>query len=83
MRKLVILWNKILFLKKHIYTQFPVLVLKNESPIDYFREYIDLVIHKDIEERYGIEERFTLELFIKNVISSFTKEFSVHKVFNT
>ncbi len=70
-------------LNKHLYTQFPVLVLEKSNPSDYFRDYIDLVVHKDIEERYGIEERFTLELFIKNVISSFTKEFSVHKVFNT
>ncbi len=34
-------------------------------------------------ERYGIENRYVLNLFMKAVISSFTKIFSVNRVFNT
>ena len=44
---------------------------------------MDLIIYRDIIERYGIRNRYALEIFIKNTISSYTKEFSVHKLYNT
>lgn len=62
---------------------FPDIVLENIPPFRFFREYFDLLIYKDIMERYGIRERFDLEFFLRNLISSFSKEFSVNKVFRS
>ncbi len=74
---------------KHIISErmkkgfFPDIVLRNIVPSAFFAEYIDLVIHKDIEERYGVRNRAALELFIRSAIASHTKQFSTNKVYNT
>ncbi|RLF59858.1 MAG: AAA family ATPase [Thermoplasmata archaeon] len=70
-------------LEKHIKIGcFPDIVLENITPFTFFREYLDLLIFKDIMERYGIRKRYELEFFIRNVISAFSKDFSVNKVYN-
>ncbi len=70
-------------IRKYMNSQFPDIVLGNIDPRDFFREYLDLIIYKDIIERYGIKNRYSLELFIKNIITSFTKESSINKIYNT
>jgi predicted AAA+ superfamily ATPase len=62
---------------------FPDMVFENQIADKFFREYIDLVIFKDIVERYKIKNVFIIKFLIKNILSSFSKEFSVHKIFNT
>lgn len=62
---------------------FPDIVLNNVLPRAFYREYLDLVIYRDIIERYGVKNRYVLEFFIKSIISSFSSQFSVNKVFNT
>ena len=62
---------------------FPDIVLGNVDPLRFFREYIDLVIYKDIIERFGIRNRHALEFFLRSCISSNAFTFSVHKVFNS
>ncbi|HIQ50550.1 MAG TPA: ATP-binding protein, partial [Nautiliaceae bacterium] len=62
---------------------FPSIVLKKIESKAFISELIDLVIYKDIMERYGIENRVALEFFIKSVIASNAKKFSVNKVYNT
>jgi predicted AAA+ superfamily ATPase len=62
---------------------FPDVVLGNIDPFEFFREYLDLVMYKDIIERFGVRNRYALELFLKSCISSNTSLFSVHKVFNS
>jgi len=62
---------------------FPDIVLGNVDPLRFFREYIDLVIYKDIIERFGIRNRHALEFFLRSCISSNASTFSVHKVFNS
>jgi len=62
---------------------FPDIVLGNIHPSTFYKDYLDLLIYRDIIERYGIENRYALEYFIRSVISSFTKNFSINKVFNT
>jgi len=62
---------------------FPDVVLGNIDPFEFFNEYLDLVIYKDIVERFGIRNRYALELFLKSCISSNASLFSVHKVFNS
>jgi hypothetical protein len=70
-------------IKKHLLSQFPDVVLGKIDPREFFRDYLSLVIYRDIIERYGIKNRYTLELFLRNVIDSNCKEFSVHKLYNT
>lgn len=65
------------------YGAFPDIVLGNIHPSSFYRDYLDIVTYRDIVERYGIENRYALNLFIKAVISSFAKSFSVNRVFNT
>ncbi|MBU4255816.1 MAG: ATP-binding protein [Candidatus Thermoplasmatota archaeon] len=61
---------------------FPDIVFENQIADKFFREYIDLVIFKDIVERYKIKNVFIIKFLIKNILASFSKEFSVHKIFN-
>jgi len=62
---------------------FPDVVLGNIDPFEFFKEYLDLVIYKDVVERFGIRNRYALELFLRSCISSDASLFSVHKVFNS
>jgi len=62
---------------------FPDVVLGNIDPFDFFKEYLDLVIYRDIVDRFGIRNRHSLKAFLKSCISSNTSPFSVHKVFNS
>jgi len=62
---------------------FPDIVLGNIDPFEFFKEYLVLVVYRDIVERFGIRNRYALELFLKSCISSNASLFSVHKVFNS
>ncbi|KAA0004433.1 MAG: ATP-binding protein [Thermoplasmata archaeon] len=62
---------------------FPDIVLENILPSIFFRDYFTLIIFKDMMERYGIRKRYLLEFFLKSLISSFSKGFSINKIFNT
>ena len=61
---------------------FPDIVFENQIADKFFREYTDLVIFKDIVERHKIKNVFIIKFLIKNILASFSKEFSVHKIFN-
>lgn len=61
---------------------FPDIILEHIHPSIFFKDYLDLVVYRDIIERYGIKNRYVLDFFIRSVISSFTKIFSVNKVFD-
>jgi predicted AAA+ superfamily ATPase len=37
---------------------FPDVVLGNIDPFEFFREYLDLVMYKDIIERFGVRNRY-------------------------
>jgi len=62
---------------------FPDIVLRKVEASKFFSEYIDLVIYRDIMERYGVKNRVALEFFIKNAIASNSCIFSINKVYNT
>jgi len=62
---------------------FPDIVLRKVEASKFFSEYIDLVIYRDIMERYGVKNRVALEFFIKNAIASSSCIFSINKVYNT
>jgi hypothetical protein len=40
------------------------------------------MIYKDLQDRYKIKNDFALNFFIKRVLSTFSKELNVNKVFN-
>jgi predicted AAA+ superfamily ATPase len=70
-------------LRKFIMSQFPVIYLeKHPYPKEFFVEYLNLIIYKDIVERYNVRNYKLLDLFIKNLLLSFTKEFSISKFYN-
>jgi predicted AAA+ superfamily ATPase len=62
---------------------FPDIVLGNVDPSRFFREYLDLVIYRDILERFGLRNRYALEYFIESCISSNASMYSVHKVYSS
>ena len=46
------------------------------------QEYFNVMIYRDLVERYCIKDVSILKYLIKRLISSFTKEFSVNKLYN-
>jgi predicted AAA+ superfamily ATPase len=62
---------------------FPDIVLGNIEPHRFFREFIDLVVYRDIIERFGLRNWRALEMFLESCISSNAALFSVHKVYNS
>jgi len=62
---------------------FPDIILKKVEPSEFISELIDLVIYRDIIERYEIKNRVALEFFIKNAIASNSNMFSVNKIYNS
>lgn len=72
------------YLRKYLeHGGFPDVIIENEIADKFFKEYIDLVIFKDVVERHNIKNVFVIKFLIKSLLSSFAKEFSIHKTFNT
>jgi len=61
---------------------FPDIALKKVEASKFFSEYIDLIIYRDIIERYGAKNRIALEFFIKNAIALNSKTLSINKIYN-
>jgi hypothetical protein len=65
------------------YGGFPeVLTRETEFKIATLQGYLDVMIYKDLVERYKITSTKTVKFFIRQVLNANTKEFSVHKAFN-
>lgn len=62
---------------------FPDIVLERQLATKFFREYLELVIFRDIIERHKIKNIFIIKFLIKALITAFAKEFSIYSVFNT
>lgn len=71
-------------LRQYLEGSMPQLVFNEEPEFKrrFVTEYLDLVIYRDIVERYKVKNYFILKLMIKQLISSFAKEFSIHKFYN-
>ena len=62
---------------------FPELInYKEESKILTYQEYFDTMIYNDIIERYKINDISLLKTFIKKLLQTTTKEFSINKIWN-
>jgi len=40
------------------------------------------MIYKDLQDRYSIKNEFALNFFIKRVLTTFSKELNINKIFN-
>jgi predicted AAA+ superfamily ATPase len=65
-----------------LFSGFPSLLLENIKPKQFFSDYLDVVIFKDLVERYNIENLFVMRFLMRKAISQFAKEFSINKVYN-
>jgi len=62
---------------------FPeLLFIPKEYKIQVLQEYYNVLIYKDIVERYNIKNTVALKYFLKRILSSTTKQISVNKIFN-
>ena len=61
---------------------FPDVVIEEEHRQKFFEDYLDLVVFRDLVERHRIQNIFIIKYLIKTLLSSYTKEFSVHKIYN-
>ncbi len=61
---------------------FPQILIDKIHPTLFFRDYLDLVMFKDVMERYNVENIFALKHLLIKMISSFSKQFSINKVYN-
>ncbi len=62
---------------------FPDIVFDNAKPIQFFRQYLDLVVFKDLTERFGIRNIYVVKLLMNSILSAFGKEFSISKQYKT
>lgn len=64
---------------------FPEIALEKnpENKIRILNEYFNLVVYRDIIERYMIKNTALVKWLIKTLSTSFSKEFSIHKVYLT
>jgi predicted AAA+ superfamily ATPase len=64
---------------------FPEVVLEEnkENKLRIINSYFELVVYRDIVERYKIKNTRLIRWLIKSLASSFSKEFSVNKVYLT
>lgn len=60
---------------------FPQVVLKKIYPKVFFREYLNVILYKDLIERYKIENSEVARFLLYSAVQSFTKEFSINKVY--
>jgi len=63
---------------------YPEIVLIDNKNIkfDLLKAYFEIVLYKDLLERYWVENEYVLKYLFKKIILNNTKEFSISKVFN-
>jgi len=58
------------------------LFLKEEYRTQTLQEYFNVLLYKDLAERYNITNTVALKFFLKRVIASATKQISINKIYN-
>ncbi len=76
--------NEIIFmLSKYLKTGgFPDVVLDETLPDKFFKDYLDLIIFRDMVERFKIRNVSLIRLLITSLLSSFGKQFSINSIYN-
>ena len=62
---------------------FPDIALSEIDAKRFFKDYIDLIVFKDLVERFNIRNIFLMKFILNNALNSFAKEFSIHKLYLT
>jgi predicted AAA+ superfamily ATPase len=64
---------------------YPEIVLEKEKDVKLkiIEEYFNLVVYRDIIERYNIKNTKVIKWLMKSIASSFSNEFSINKLFLT
>lgn len=58
------------------------LIKNNTIKENILKNYLDILIYKDVKERYWVDNDYLLKVLIKKILLWFTKIFSVNKIFN-
>ena len=63
---------------------FPEIVLTENQIVreNILKSYFDVMIYKDLQDRYKIKNDFALNFFIKRVLTTYTKELNINKIYN-
>lgn len=63
---------------------FPEILLSTNNlfKIDNLKTYLDILIYKDLMERYKIENEYSLKYILKSITNSFTKTLNISKIYN-
>ncbi|RMF89219.1 MAG: ATP-binding protein, partial [Methanobacteriota archaeon] len=64
---------------------FPQVVLnpRKEYVERFLKEYLDLVMYRDVIERYKIKNLHVIRLMVNSLLASYSKEFSIHRFYRT
>lgn len=75
---------KNIFTEYMMYWAYPEICLIDNISIkeDLIKSYFEILLYKDLLERYGVENEYVLKYLFKKVVLNNTKEFSISKVFN-
>jgi predicted AAA+ superfamily ATPase len=66
-----------------IWGGYPELVeIETRFKPNVLQEYFNVMLYRDLVDRYEIRDAFVLKYLIKRLIASFTKEFSINKFYN-
>jgi len=58
------------------------LVLEEKYVNQTLQEYFNVLLYKDLAERYNIANTVALKFFLKRIIASSTKQISINKIYN-
>ena len=61
---------------------FPEIWVKNEFADEILREYVNIMLYRDIIERFNVRNYKALKLFLKLAVTSFSTRISISKIFN-
>lgn len=66
------------------YWSFPEILLSTNNlfKIDNLKTYLDVLIYKDLIERYKIDNEYSLKYILKSITNSFTKTLNISKIYN-
>lgn len=56
--------------------------LEDRFKVQVLQEYFNVMLYRDLIERYQIKDASVLKFVVKRLVGSFTKEFSVNKLYN-
>lgn len=63
---------------------YPEIILSKEELFkeNLIKDYLDILVYKDLIDRYKIDNEYVVKFLVKKIISTNTKEISVNKIFN-